>query len=107
MWRTHHFEFGAQDPELAEPHVERGAGEAAVGLLHHHHVYGAGQSRGVDLVVELAKVRYELANIVHRIHGGLGNSGRDKNTTLLLLLLIIFNNFTLISTYFYHCHGRS
>lgn len=66
---THHFEPGAQHAELAEAHVEGRAREAAVGLLHHHHVDGARQRRPIDLVVKLPEVRDELPYIVHRIHG--------------------------------------
>lgn len=49
--------------------MEGRASEAAIRLLHHHHVNGPRQRRAVDLVVEVAEVRDELADIVHRIHG--------------------------------------
>lgn len=68
-WVTYHFEPRAQHAKLAKSHMEGRASEAAIRLLHHHHVNGPRQRRAVDLVVEVAEVRDELADIVHRIHG--------------------------------------
>jgi hypothetical protein len=66
---TYDFEPGTQHTQFAEAHVEWRAGVAAVRLLYHDHVNGPRQRRTVDLIVKFAKVRNELAEIVHRIHG--------------------------------------
>lgn len=59
--------------------MERRASEAAIGLLHDHHVDGARQRGSVDLAVEL---RDELADVVHGIHDCRGIALRV--TTLIL-----------------------
>lgn len=66
--KTHHFEPRPQNAQLAKPDVEGRAGEASIGLLDHHHVDGSRQRGSVDLIVEVAEVRNELPDVVHRIH---------------------------------------
>ena len=48
--------------------MERRAGERSIRLLDDDDVDGTGESRRVDLIVENAKVAYELANVVHTVH---------------------------------------
>lgn len=65
---THHFESGAQDAKFPEANVKGRTCKTSVRLFDHHHVYGASQCSSVNLIVEFAKIRYELSYIVHRIH---------------------------------------
>ena len=48
--------------------MESRTGERSIRLLDDDDVDGTGERRRVDLIVENAKVAYELANVVHTVH---------------------------------------
>lgn len=66
--RTHHFRSGTEYAELAEADMEGRARERAVRLFDDDDVDRAGESRGVDLVVEEAEIADDLSDIVHAVH---------------------------------------
>lgn len=48
--------------------MEGRASERAIRLLDDDHVDRAGESRGVDLVIEKAEIADDLSDIVHTVH---------------------------------------
>lgn len=66
--KTYYFLSGTENAELSKTYMERRASKRTVRLFDDDDIDSAGERRRVDLIVEDAKVTYELANVVHAVH---------------------------------------
>lgn len=74
MWAgemsAHDLLLGAQHAQLAEAHVEGGALEGSIGLLHHDHVDAPREGCRVESAVQLLhRHKHRLRQLAHDIHG--------------------------------------